>query len=553
MGSGRASTEPTEVEWQFDADDLGLVERWLATLDGRSLDGATVDGRSLDGSPSLSVRAESRRRLVDRYVDTDDWRLRRAGLVLRTRQNGKGVEATMKDVRPASDSGLRQRMELTEPLADGSLAALDSSGPVGSRVVAVAGQRPLGPVLEIRTRRQPFALVANGTEVAEVALDDTILVAGKGQRPGRLRRVEVEVDPNWVEALAPVVEELRAATGLRPAAFSKFESGLLAAGVSVPGPPDLGPTDVGPGSTVGEVVYAVIRQNLRQLLAREPGTRLGEDPEELHDMRVAVRRLRAAMSLFSDSLPARAGLLRSELRWMGHALGAVRDLDVQLANLDGLGAWASGWPTGGPTALGAVRRILEGQRKEARRDLLSALDSPRWARLGTAMVVLAQQGPPRIEAAAVPALVALPQLVEHRHRQAVRAAKVARRTGAAGDYHQLRIRCKRLRYAAECTGGLYGKDAKRFIKELTRLQDHLGANQDAEVAVAKAAALARPRGRRTTSLPAATLFVLGGIAEHYRQTTRKLLADMPAHLGVLGGPAWDALAATMAAGRDRPG
>lgn len=543
MGEGRASPSQTEVEWQFDADDLDPVERWL---DG-------LGGRTVAGAPALSVHPAPLRHLVDRYVDTADWRLRQAGLVLRTRQNGTGVEVTMKDVRPASASGLRRRLELTERLADGNLAALGVWGPVGARVAAVAGPQPLGPVLEIRTRRRPFNLVAGGVEVAEVALDDTILVAGDGQRPARLRRVEVEVATDWVDALTPVVDDLRAAAGLRPAALSKFESGLLSAGVSVPGPPDVGPTDVGPSSTVGEVAYAVVRANLHQLLAREPGTRLGQDPEELHQMRVATRRLRAVMSLFADSLPPRAELLRAELRWVGHALGAVRDLDVQLAGLADLGAWAAAWPEGGAAALGALRRLLEHRRELARQDLLGVLDSPRWARLVAAMVVLARQGPSaRLEAAGVPALVALPPLVDHRHHQAVRAAKLARRTGAAGDFHQLRIRCKRLRYAVECTGDLYGPAGRRFGKELARLQDHLGSSQDAEVAAGRLAALARPaRPGHRPSLTTSTLFALGALAEHYRETARDLRDDMPEPLAHLGGPAWQALADAMTAGRRR--
>ncbi len=529
----------TEVEWQFDADDLAPTERWLTGL----------EGRALAGIPALSVRAAPRRHLVDTYVDTDDWRLGRAGLVLRTRRHEGSVEVTMKDVRPASASGLRRRLELTEDLAGEDLAALGPDGPVGSRVAAVAGARPLGPVLEIRTRRQPFALVAGGAEVAEVALDDTILVAGNGQRPARLRRVEVEVSPDWVDRLTPVVDDLRTAAGLRPAAFSKFESGLLAAGVAVPGPPDLGATEVGPASSVGEVAYAVVRENLHQMLAREPGTRLGEDPEELHQMRVATRRLRAVMSLFGASLPPRARLLRSELRWVANALGAVRDLDVQLAGLEGLDAWAAAWPEGGPVALGALRRLLQHRRDEARQDLLGVLDSPRWTRLTAAMVVLAQRGPPpRLEAARVPALAALPPLVARRHRQATRAAKVARRSGAADDYHQLRIRCKRLRYAVECTSALYDPAARRFVKELARLQDHLGSAQDAEVAAARLAALVRPAGRGTgRALAASTVFSMGGLAEHYREVSRQLRAETPGHLESLGGPGWKGLSAAMRA------
>ena len=153
-------------------------------------------------------------------------------------------EATIKDYRPrpVKPTGLRQRLEVTETLQQppASAALWGSSGPVGRRIAAVAGRRPLREVLEVRTRRHPFSLRAAGCEVAEVALDDTTIVVGAGERPVQLRRVEVEVVAEWVDVLGPLVEELRAANGLAPATLSKFEAGLLAAGLEIPGAPDLG-------------------------------------------------------------------------------------------------------------------------------------------------------------------------------------------------------------------------------------------------------------------------------------------------------------------------
>src|SRR6202012_5072817 len=86
-------------------------------------------------------------------------------------------------------------------------------------------------------------------------------------------------------------------------------------------------------STRGDVAFAALRRQLAVLRAKEPGTRLGEDPEELHDMRVATRRLRAALSLFEAVLPVRARVFRADLGWLARLRGAVRDLDVQLENL----------------------------------------------------------------------------------------------------------------------------------------------------------------------------------------------------------------------------
>jgi triphosphatase len=561
MGGGTALPDETEIEWQYDAIDLRPVERWLAALPSRNHAGA----------PTLTALAKPPRRLVDHYVDTEDWRIGQAGLVMRTRQRGRAVEVTMKDVRPAAASGLRQRLELTESLPGGDLKELGSSGPVGRRVSALTGRRPLVQVLEVRTRRLPFSLRAGGVEVAEVALDDTILVVGGGQRPARLRRVEVEVVPDWVERLAPVVADLRAATGLQPATLSKFEAGLLAAGLAVPGPPELGPMEVGPGSTLGEVAFAVIRRQLRELLAHEPGTRLGEDIEELHDMRVATRRLRAAFDLFVDAMPARAPALREELRWLADALGAVRDLDVQLDRMTEMAQWAEGWPGAEDgSALAHLRALLEEQRADARQRLLGALDSPRWERLAGALVTLARQGPlRRTPEAWVPAAVAVPPLVEKRHRAVTKAARKAHRSGIASDFHRLRIRCKRLRYSLEFTAGIYGQPVQRFVKKLAGLQDELGRMQDAETAMTRLSSLAIPDATprsganrdatdRATAdvahgagLPPSTVFMMGGVAEHYRHESRDLRASMGHRLGVLDGKSWDGASAAMSRLRDR--
>ena len=369
--------DPVEIEWQFDALDLRPVERWLATL-------PTLAVETHDGG-TITALARPPRRLVDSYIDTDDWRIARAGFVVRTRRRGRHDEITLKDTRPAEGSGLRQRLEVTEVLPPSGLDALGAEGPVGRRLRAIVGARRLSEVLQVRTRRRPFALRVGGVDVAEVALDDTMIVVGTGQKPMQLRRVEVEVHPDWLVALEPIVEQLRMSCGLQPARLSKFEAGLLALGEEIPGTPDLGPTDISSSSTMGEVAFAVLRRQLAVLQAKEPGTRLGEDVEELHDMRVATRRLRAALSLFEGVLPVRAQVFREELGWLARLLGAVRDLDVQLEGQADMALSVV------PTAAGVVPEehapltdladLLERERAVARADMLSGLDSVRWDRL----------------------------------------------------------------------------------------------------------------------------------------------------------------------------
>ena len=523
--------DPVEIEWQFDALDLRPVERWLATLPTLAIE--TVDGGT------ITALARPPRRLVDSYRDSDDWRMARAGFVVRTRRRGRHDEVTLKDNRPAQGNGLRQRLEVTEVLPASGLDALSDDGPVGRRLRAIVGTRRLREVLQVRTRRRPFALRVGGVDVAEIALDDTMIVVGTGQRPMQLRRVEVEVLPDWLNALEPIVEQLRVTCGLQPARLSKFEAGLLALGAEIPGTPDLGPTEVSATSTMGEVAYAVLRRQLAVVRAKEPGTRLGEDPEELHDMRVATRRLRAAFSLFEGVLPVRAQVFRQELGWLARLLGAVRDLDVQLENLANMSRenadTAPGSADDGRDPLAELAALLEREREAARADMLSGLDSVRWDRLAKGLTVMAQQGPARRSLATrEPAIIGLPELVLSRHAKVTKAAKRAKRSGVVTDFHALRIRCKRLRYALEFSSDVYGGRTSRFVRQLTMLQNELGDMQDAEVASLQLAALAT----EDTQLHATTIFTMGGVAERHRREVTQFLKRLPGELPRTRGKAW---------------
>ena len=148
---------------------------------------------------------------------------------------------------------------------------------------------------------------------------------------------------------------------------------------------------------------------------------------------------------------------------------------------------------------------------------------------------MAQQGPARRSLATrVPAVIGLPDLVLTRHDKVAKAAKRAKRSGVVTDFHALRIRCKRLRYALEFSSDVYGGRTSRFVRELTALQDELGAMQDAEVASLQLAALATGDAH----LPAATIFVMGGVAEQHRREVNRFLKRLPDELPRTRGQAW---------------
>jgi CHAD domain-containing protein len=290
---------------------------------------------------------------------------------------------------------------------------------------------------------------------------------------------------------------------------------------------------------MGELAYAVLRRQVAVLRDKEPGTRIGEDPEELHDMRVASRRLRAALALFAEVLPVRAQVFREELGWLGGVLGAVRDLDVQQEGLADMAAATTGWSAGvrpeDHDPLTELSALLERERDTARAEMLAALDSVRWERLAKGLAAMVQQGPARRSLATrVPAVIGMPDLVVARHNKVTKAAKRAKRSGVVSDFHRLRIGCKRLRYALEFSSEVYGGRTSRFVRQMTGLQDQLGLMQDAEVASIRLADLATGEAH----LPAATVFVMGGLAELHRRHVDRLLRRLPKEVSRIGGREW---------------
>ena len=310
----------------------------------------------------------------------------------------------------------------------------------------------------MRTRRRPFALRVGGVDAAEVALDDTMIVVGNGQRPMQLRRVEVEVQPEWLDALEPIVEQLRVVVRAPAGAASpSSRPGCSPSAQEIPGPPDLGPTEVSASRPPwASSPSPCCGASSPCCATRSPGPGSGEDPEELHDMRVATRRLRAALALFASVLPVRAQIFREELGWLGRLLGAVRDLDVQLEGLaDMTGAPTRDAARGRTPAsehdpLADLAALLEREREAARADMLSGLDSVRWDRLAKGLAAMAQQGPARRSLATrVPAVIGVPELVRgasRRGRQGGEAGQaVGRRGGLPPPAHPLQATALRPR------------------------------------------------------------------------------------------------------------
>jgi CHAD domain-containing protein len=235
-------------------------------------------------------------------------------------------------------------------------------------------------------------------------------------------------------------------------------------------------------------LQTVLREHVREVVDREPGVRLGADPEELHKQRVATRRLRSLLRSVRSQLEdrERAEWLRDELRWLGGLLGEVRDRDVLIAYLlDELATIDEA------AAFGGILELLDGEREEARKELLTALDSPRYRSL-----LYELERPPALREGE-----RLEPAAEAEYNRLRKNVKKLGKEPTDEELHRVRIKTKRARYAAEAVGG-----KSEFVSRAKDVQDVLGEHQDATVAEERIRELvAQVRGTGRTALAAGRL------------------------------------------------
>ncbi|UVS77095.1 CHAD domain-containing protein [Actinokineospora sp. UTMC 2448] len=219
-------------------------------------------------------------------------------------------------------------------------------------------------------------------------------------------------------------------------------------------------------SALTEHVRARLDDQVRALTRHAAGIQADNDPEHVHQLRVAVRRARAVLRAVRSHKH-----LRAELKWLGAVCGDVRDDDVLLARLR---ASAAGFTDDERAAVERLLSGMEKQRRGARRHMLAALRSARFRSLLASLEEAAREAEPD----------AGPVLKRPRRRFTKAVAGLGD-DPADEELHRLRIRGKRLRYAAE----LHGKKAKPVVKAAKRLQDILGDHQDAVVAEERVRAL----------------------------------------------------------------
>jgi CHAD domain-containing protein len=384
------------------------------------------------------------------YYDTSDLRLARHSITLRRRtEDGTGLWQLKIPTGAA-------RIELEE--------AGDAKTPPPKLVdllVVHLRDRELTKVARMRTKRQ--IVLRNGAEIVQ----DAVSVYDGPRVTKRFRELEVELLDGDKRTLKRLERRLLKA-GAEPAEFTPKLFRALDF-CPHPGPPELA-ADAAPGEALG---HALVAQH-RKLVEHDPGTRLGADPEDLHQMRVATRRARAFLRAARDLVePEWAESLRTELGWLGSLLGPARDADVLYAHLSaalaGLGEEAA-------SQQAPLLRAFERERGRARRSAVTALTRKRYFSL---LDGLEQAGTPPLVGESD---VSLADLWWDEFKRTRKAFAVIDDDSPDHELHAARIRVKRARYSAELAEHELGAAGERFVTAAKKLQDILGEHQDAVVA-----------------------------------------------------------------------
>ena len=448
-----------EVETKYDVDDGFVIP-------------------DLNGLPGVAaVDAPVEHALEAVYLDTADLRLLRARITLRRRTGGPDAGWHLKLPEGAA------RRELHAPLGR---TTKNPPRALEEPVAGILRGAHVQPVTVLRTRRLVTALRGvDGELLAEIA-DDTVhaTVPAVPDGPAEMlawHEVEVELG-GGDDALATAVGERLLAAGARPSAAASKVGRALADRVDGLSSATTAPWQTAQtGATAGSFLHTALSDQVASLLAADVQLRT-EQPDAVHQVRVAARRLRSSLAALRDVLEPEATLpVREELRWLGGQLSEARDDEVALTHLRELVAAEPDELVLGPVAARLQQTQLQGERAGLDR-ALETLSDPRYLHLLDALHGMLAEPPftdragDRLQPVLQDALRRSVRRLQ-RHMATARAASGAERHEAL---HAVRKAAKRVRYATELAGSeLRGaKDVTRVAKQI---QKTLGEVQDTVV------------------------------------------------------------------------
>lgn len=423
-------------------------------------------------------RGEPRRqRLVSTYFDTPKRKLRKNGWILRVRQVGEGWVQTIK--KGEEGAGLFDRKEWEVPVEG---PQPDREAIAATPLKELLGARQLGklePVFRTDVERSAWLRASDGSEpgqadwllrpgaskaAIEIALDDGEILAGSASEP--IFELELELKDGKVSALFDTAREIAKRVAVRIGVTTKPERGFALAdgvGQAVKAPP----LAISANLKVAEGFTAIVAACIKHFRLNEPLLLQTRDPEAMHQLRVAVRRLRTALWLFRPAVrDAKYASINERLRRLTRELGAARNIDVILATMsDRDPAWGH----------------LQRDREQLYTRILRMLDTRRFRLFMLDLLAWTYDGEWRADGKAKAKLARFAQ--KRLDKLWLEISEAGARLSSLSDdaRHVLRIDAKKMRYALEFLGGLNpaAEDAQRkFIKAAEGVQDVLGHLND---------------------------------------------------------------------------
>jgi triphosphatase len=461
---------------------------------------------------TLARGRSSRRRLVSTYYDTPAGILRQQAMALRVRREGRRRTQTLK-VKRNGVTGLQHFHEYETPLEhdDPDLARIEDptlKGLVDSGGLAAE----IGPVFTTNFARRKFRLEL-ADSVIELALDSGQIESGDRSLP--LCEAELELISGRPARIYELALTLLDSVPFRLEGRTKAGRGYNLAMNDSTTPVFGVKPDLAPEMTAAQAFDVIARTCRDQIQSNAPAVLAANgmtgDPEGVHQMRVGIRRLRAALPVFEPILaPDRAAELKAELGWLQKELGPARDWDVFATQT--LPAVQARMPD--EACLEALRADAQAARRTAYERAHAAVGERRYARLLLRLNLWLEEGTllaaPGHAASAAPIG---PFACEVLARRDGKVRKLGRKYAklTPDELHRLRIETKKLRYATEFFRSLFpAKPVKRYLKALVAIQDVLGAMNDADVCrhllgdlrvrAALGAAYSKPLSERATGL-----------------------------------------------------
>jgi triphosphatase len=419
------------------------------------------------------------RNLVSIYFDTADFALRKAGVYLRVRDTGTGYVQTVKSMRSEAEpmERLEWERQITSSRPELEHAEGTALAPRLTPEVRASLRQLFATVVERRTY-----LVASGDSEIEVALDRGEILSGEGRRP--ISELELELKRGATRDLFSLARTFAQALPLRLAVKTKAERGYELVEGGTHEVEKAANIDIKPDMTSAEAFRAIAHSCLRQVIVNEPAMSKGQ-AEGLHQMRIGLRRLRAAIAIFEDVVAdEQQKKIVAELKWITRELGPARDLDVFVTDV--LKPQQEARP--GDEAIAAALRDVEKKHAAAYARAAAAARSDRFRNVVIDLVEWIDSGPWSTEDEEREEKRTLP-IAELARKELARLRKQVKKKGAnlrrqsVQQRHKLRIRAKRLRYATEFFAGTFDgetsdKRRKDSLAAIKDLQDALGGLND---------------------------------------------------------------------------